>query len=131
MLLSPAGALASAAEDVLLVLRPDLVCSQICGKVAEEPVNFDFDPRIVLPIFRSPSQASPVFFVGEIDGDWQAKRGLSNMPLVRLDSGDPSVIPAACSGLCITLPPPPRQLGSFLNPSSLPRSMNGLRAFFC
>ena len=114
------GALLSSAEDVLLVLKPDLLCSQICGKVSEGLDLQTFDPCIVQPVHRPPSSPGSVFSVGACDAAWLQRWQLSYLPVVDTGLTELTSLPATCSGLCLTLPLPPCYAGSFLCPGSLP-----------
>ena len=122
--LSP-GALLSSAEDVLLVLKPDLLCSQVCGKVPECPVGRDFEPCIVQPEHRPTSSSGPVYHTGACDRGWLVHWQLSRLPTIQLDLAALDSLPARCSGLCLSLPAPPRHAGSFLSPG--PLSLRALR----
>ncbi|CAE7816687.1 unnamed protein product [Symbiodinium necroappetens] len=116
----PVGALRSAAEDVLLVLKPDLLCSQICGKVSEDQVGRSFDPRVVRPAYCPRSSAHPVLYMGSCDRNWLERWHLLHMPTERLDFDADDRSFGRCSGLCLAFPPPPQQERSFLHPGPLP-----------
>ncbi|CAE7285354.1 unnamed protein product, partial [Symbiodinium necroappetens] len=113
-------ALASSAQDVLLVLKPDLVCSQVQGKLpvaAEVPA---FDPLIVPTPSRGPITGGTVCVVGPVDHAWLAAWNLMDLPRDSLDLAVTGCVPESCSGLCVTLPPAPLCAESFLRPASLP-----------
>ena len=116
----PAGPLRSSAEDVLLVLKPDLLCSQSCGKVPDCADGPAFDPCIVLPAHRPLSSAGSVFHVGACDWGWLQRWQLSHLPTVQQDLEGLHRLPACCSGLCLTYPQPPLFEGPFLSPGPLP-----------
>ena len=115
----PPGDLADSAADVLLVLRPDLLCSEVCGKTVDRPLSVEFSPKVVLPLFRPPTSISPMLFVGAVRQSWLEKWRLSQFPQARLDFDDLVRPLGPCSGLCVLVPLPPRQEGSFLQPGSL------------
>ena len=114
------GALLSSAEDVLLVLKPDLLCSRVCGRVPECPVGRDFEPCIAQPAHCPLSLSGPVFYTGVCDAGWLAHWQLSLLPTTQLDLVALDSLPAKCSGLCISLPTPPQHADSFLSPGPLP-----------
>ena len=115
----PSGDLAASAADVLLVLKPDLLCSGVCGKTVDRSPCVDFSPDLVLPLYRSPASISPVLYVGALRLTWLRRWGLSQIPQACLDFGELVRPLGPCSGLCVLAPSPPGHVGSFLHPGPL------------
>ncbi|CAE7399380.1 unnamed protein product [Symbiodinium microadriaticum] len=115
----PSGDLAASAADVLLVLKPDLLCSGVCGKTVDRSPCVDFSPDLVLPLYRSPASISPVLYVGALRLTWLHRWGLSQIPQACLDFGELVRPLGPCSGLCVLAPSPPGHVGSFLHPGPL------------
>ena len=113
-------ALAASAQDVLLVLKPDLVCSQVRGKLPDVDEAPAFDPLIAHALYRGPVNGGTVYVVGPVDQAWLDKWNLTDLPRGSLDLAATESVPASCSGLSVTLPPAPFYAESFFHPAPLP-----------
>ena len=120
----PEGELLAAAEDVLLILKPEHVCSSICGRVPDQPALRSFSPVIRRPVHRAPSRIQPVRWFGALDARWVDRWGLVDCSTLPLDLTDLSDGPVPCSGLCVLFASPPAADIS-LFPTSMP--LRGLR----
>ena len=118
-------ALAASAQDVLLVLKPDLVCSQVRGKLPDVDEAPAFDPLIAHALYRGPVNGGTVYVVGPVDQAWLDKWNLTDLPRGSLDLAATESVPASCSGLSVTLPPAPFYAESFFHPA--PLSLKALR----
>ncbi|CAE7946807.1 unnamed protein product, partial [Symbiodinium sp. KB8] len=115
----PAGDLAEAASDVLLILRPEHICSSICGWVVGQPVMSSFIPDIKVPVYRPPGASLPVKWFGGLDADWVSRWNLRACPTFSMPLGDLLGAPLQCNGFCIRFPVPPGHAVSF-SPASMP-----------
>ncbi|CAE7767801.1 unnamed protein product [Symbiodinium sp. CCMP2456] len=125
----PVGSLRSAAEDVLLILRPEHVCDRVAGPSAgNEDVPLSYLPIVDVPraVPRAPSL--PILHNCRVPQAWRAIHSLQSAPL-RLISFGSLVQQAggACSGICLEFPAPPETLlPVFRPPSCSVRSLRGL-----
>ena len=121
----PVGALRSAAEDVLLVLKPDLLCSTVCGKMLGGSDDREFAPRIVPPLYCRQACHGPVVCVGSPHSEWLRGWQLSHLSQVQLEVACLSSRRGLCSGIFVAFPSPPLRGVHLLHPPSL--SLRALR----
>ena len=122
----PAGPIAAAAADVLLVLRPEHLCSSVGGKASTTtsgPRDLDFIPRIVQPVYRPVLDGCPLCCVGSLDSSWASQWGLAGRESRSVSVEDLPTEASACCGLCVSLPLPPAGAFAFLAPPSMPLRM--------
>ncbi|OLP72639.1 hypothetical protein AK812_SmicGene48119 [Symbiodinium microadriaticum] len=123
--------LREAADDVLLVLSPEHLCSQVAGKSVEEEERrvTDFIPVMRRPVLRFPPPSAKVFAVGECPRGWLATWGLSSCSVHQLALAD--LVEAwdhgiRCIGVSVDFPPPPDSAGTMLD--FVPQPLRRLRS---
>ena len=121
-----AGPLADSAADVLLVLTPELICSEVCGKLDGNVQAPPFTPRLQAMGFCPREFPIEVLWHGHLDLAWVDRWNLSSLPSRQLDVTDLQVDHASCAGLCVVVQRPPGHPVHLLTPGSLP--LRGLRA---
>ena len=121
----PAGPLASAGSDVLLVLHPEHLCSRVCGKLPDQLPRAAFVPRIVAPVRRPPSVGLPVLHSGYLDLAWVERWSLDGFPIRVVDGNGLASACAACNGVCFSVPGLQCDDASLLSPTS--KSLRALR----
>ncbi|OLQ08158.1 hypothetical protein AK812_SmicGene8346 [Symbiodinium microadriaticum] len=115
------GALRDAAEDVVLILHPEHLCSAVVGQVRQEVRDeIAFRPSISPPFFLPAPADLPVFFFGCIDLDWIARWTLEDRRHVCCDLTSLPNGPLKCGGLFLDFSPPPFSDACLLQPSAKP-----------
>ena len=116
----PSGALADAAEDVLLILVPEHVCSALADRTLDAVPTYAFEPRLDVPTFRISYECLPVLWVGSLDLGWLAKWDLAALPRATVALSEIPRMAGKCRGLCVAFPAPPIAGASLLRPLSVP-----------
>ncbi|CAE7778392.1 unnamed protein product [Symbiodinium sp. CCMP2592] len=114
------AALIAAAEDVLLVLWPEHLCSEIGGRAVLVREDVVFDPVIEPCLLQRGDASSPVQCLGCLVPEWARAWGIEALPVKQISLDSLSDAVGQCSGLCVTVPPPPRHFRSMLQPPSVP-----------
>ena len=113
------GDLREAAADVLLVLSPDHLCSQVAGRHEEDDTLRcpDFQPMFCRPVLRFPPPAASIAIVGSRPSAWLLDWGLDSCAVL---SPSLDTLSAAwstgvrCFGVSVEFPPAPPGLVSLL-----------------
>ena len=123
----PDGVLRSAAEDVLLVLHPEHICTRVSGKQpCPCPSDPDFAPQILVPRLLLPVLSLPLFSCGPLSPSWVLDFGLSHLETQSLRMDDLAQIDwRLAAAACVSFAPLPSGLPLVFSPLSC--SLRALR----
>ncbi|CAE7216133.1 unnamed protein product, partial [Symbiodinium sp. CCMP2456] len=126
----PNGDLRAAAEDVLLVLRPEHLCERVSGPLRQDTeLQGAFRPHVLPPVLKAIDPSLPCVFVGPLVRSWAHLVGVASLEMQELRLSELAYWPwHTASAACVAfLQLPKDDCPVFSPPSCTLRAMRELR----